>query len=52
VEGLATEYAYKEIAARLNLSVETVRTHLKRVYRKLRVPSGEAAVARTLRRKS
>lgn len=52
VEGLATGYAYKEIAARLDLSVETVRTHLKRVYRKLRVPSGAAAVARTLRRKS
>ncbi len=51
VERLATGYAYKEIAGSLGLSIETVRTHLKRVYRKLRVPSGAAAVAKTLGRR-
>jgi len=48
VELLATGYAYKEIADRLDLSIETVKTHLKRVYRKLRVTSAAAAVAKTL----
>jgi len=51
VEGLATGYAYKEIAGRLEVSVETIRTHLKRVYRKFHVTSAAAAVAQTLRRK-
>jgi len=35
VKLVAAVYTYKEIAARLNLSIETVRTHLKRVYRNL-----------------
>lgn len=43
---VAAGYRYKEIGARLGLSVETVRTHLKRVYRKLSVHSALGAVAR------
>ena len=47
---VAAGYTYKEIAAHLNLSIETVRTYLKRVYPKLGVSSGAAAVAKTLGR--
>jgi DNA-binding CsgD family transcriptional regulator len=43
---VAAGYRYKEIGARLGLSIETVRTHLKRVYRKLGVHSALHAVAR------
>jgi DNA-binding NarL/FixJ family response regulator len=48
---VAAGYSYKEIAAHLNLSIETVRTYLKRAYRKLGVSSGAAAVAKTLGRR-
>ncbi|MHB1309830.1 MAG: helix-turn-helix domain-containing protein [Limisphaerales bacterium] len=43
---VAAGYRYKEIGARLGLHIETVRTHLKRVYRKLGVHSALGAVAR------
>lgn len=46
VERVAAGYTYKEIADRLDVSVETVKTHLKRIYRKLPAKSGAAAVAR------
>jgi len=46
VELVAAGYTYKEIGARLDLSIETVRTHLKRTYHKLQAKSGAAAVAR------
>lgn len=37
VEYLAKGFRYKEIAAELNLSIETVRTHIRNVYEKLQV---------------
>lgn len=37
-------YSYKMIAAELNLSLETVRSHIKKVYKKLQVNSATAAV--------
>ena len=46
VELVAAGYTYKEIGARLDLSIETVRTHLKRTYHKLQAKSGAEAVAR------
>jgi DNA-binding NarL/FixJ family response regulator len=44
VAGLAKGYLYKEIAARLGISVETVRTHLHHIYDKLHVRSRTEAV--------
>ncbi len=43
---LTKGYANKEIAARLELSTETVRFHLKRIYEKMHVRSRTEAVAR------
>ena len=47
---LAKGYAYKEIAVRLNISFETVRTHLRAVYEKLHVHSRTEAVLKFLNR--
>lgn len=45
VEGLS----YKLIAAELNLSIDTVRTHLKNIYEKLHVKSNTEAVVKAVR---
>jgi RNA polymerase sigma factor (sigma-70 family) len=45
---LAQGYRYKEIAEVLGLKVETVRTHLRRIYEKLHVSSRTEAVVRFL----
>lgn len=45
LQQLATGAAYKEIADRLAISPETVRAHLKKIYRKLKVVSATGAVA-------
>jgi DNA-binding NarL/FixJ family response regulator len=45
VDGLS----YKMIAFRLSISYETVRTHIKRIYEKLRVHNNTEAVAKALR---
>jgi DNA-binding NarL/FixJ family response regulator len=45
---LARGYHYKEIADALHLSVETVRTHLRRIYEKLHVNSRTEAVVKFL----
>ncbi|MCP1381973.1 response regulator [Runella sp. CRIBMP] len=45
VEGLS----YKLIAAELNLSIDTVRTHLKNIYDKLHVKSNTEAVVKAIR---
>ena len=46
LELLPTELSQKEIAVRLFVSPETVRTHVRDIYRKLEVHSRSAAVAR------
>ena len=47
---LAKGYAYKEIASQLNISFETVRTHLRTIYEKLHVHSRTEAVLKYLGR--
>jgi DNA-binding NarL/FixJ family response regulator len=49
VEALAHGDAYKQIAERLNISIPTVRTYIRRVYEKLHVHSRTEAVAKYLR---
>lgn len=39
-------FSYKMIAAELTISVETVRTHIKRIYEKLHVHSAQEAIAK------
>ena len=46
LEQLAAGLAYKQVAANLHLSVGTVRKHVERVYRKLRVNNKVSAVAK------
>lgn len=45
VEGMA----YKQVADRLDISIDTVRTHIRHIYRKLQVHSVAEAVSRALR---
>ena len=49
LECLAKGLTYKAIADQLGISIETIRTHLKRVYQKLHVRSRTEAVAKYLR---
>jgi len=46
---LAKGYRYKEIAEALGIEVETVRTHLRRIYEKLHVSTRTEAVVKFLR---
>jgi DNA-binding NarL/FixJ family response regulator len=47
---LAKGYRYKEIAEDLSIDIETVRTHLRRIYEKLHVSTRTEAVVKFLRR--
>jgi len=49
LEALAEGYRYQQIAARLELSISTVRTHLQSVYVKLGVTTKSEATSRALR---
>jgi DNA-binding NarL/FixJ family response regulator len=49
LKGLIEGYSYKMIAAHLNISVETVRTYIKRIYDKMHVNSMTEAVAKALK---
>ena len=46
---IAKGFTYKQTADQLGISIETIRTHLKRVYQKLHVRSRTEAVARYMR---
>ena len=48
LELLATGSLYKEIAARLGVTIDTVRTHLRKIYEKLHVHSRTEAVVKYL----
>jgi len=48
LEALAQGYSDKEIAARLHVSYETVRTHCRHIFEKLHVRSRSGAVAKFL----
>jgi DNA-binding NarL/FixJ family response regulator len=49
LDQLASGYAYKEIADRMNISIDTVRSYVRTVYEKLHVHSRTAAVVKYLR---
>ena len=42
---------YKEIAEKMGISVETVRTHIRRIYEKLQVKTKTEAVLKFIRRR-
>jgi DNA-binding NarL/FixJ family response regulator len=46
---LAKGYTYRMIGIELNISVETVRKHLKNIYQKLHVQCGTEAVAKAIK---
>ncbi len=50
LEQLAKGYAYKEIADRMKISIDTVRSYVRTVYEKLHVHSRTEAVVKYLRR--
>jgi DNA-binding NarL/FixJ family response regulator len=50
LQQLAKGYRYKEIADTLSISLDTVRTHLRRIYEKLHVHSRTEAVVKFLGR--
>jgi DNA-binding NarL/FixJ family response regulator len=50
LDHLAQGYLYKEIAARLAISYDTVHTYVRRIYEKLQVHSRTEAVAKHLTR--
>jgi DNA-binding NarL/FixJ family response regulator len=49
IDQLAHGYAYKEIADRMNISIDTVRSYVRTVYEKLHVHSRTEAVVKYLR---
>ncbi len=51
LECLADGKSYKMIADKMSISIETVKTHIKSVYRKLHVNSSHEAVAKVIRQR-
>jgi DNA-binding NarL/FixJ family response regulator len=49
LKGLANGNTYKTIADSLNISVDTIRHHIRNIYKKLQVHSQSEAVAKSLR---
>lgn len=46
--GLIDGYSYKEIASRMEVSIETIRTHVKRIYLELHVNNKASAITKYL----
>jgi|SRR5579871_682385 len=49
LDGLARGWTYKQIGSELDISIDTIRTYIRRVYEKLHVQSRTEAVAKYLR---
>jgi len=49
LDGLARGWTYKQIAGELEISIDTIRTYIRRIYEKLHVQSRTEAVAKYLR---
>jgi DNA-binding NarL/FixJ family response regulator len=49
VDGLVEGLSYKMIAGKLNISIDTVRFHIKHVYRKLHVNSKAEVIGKSMR---
>lgn len=49
LRGLVQGLAYKQVADRLGISIDTVRTHIRAIYKKLQVHSVAEAVGRAIR---
>ena len=49
VNGLVDGLSYKLIADRLNISIDTVRAHIRNIYKKLHVNSKAEVIAKSLR---
>lgn len=49
LEGLAKGWTYKQLASELDISIDTIRTYVRRIYEKLHVQSRTEAVAKYLR---
>ena len=50
LESMAKGLTYKQTAGQLGISIDTIRTHVRRIYEKLHVQSNTEAVAKYLRR--
>ena len=49
LNGLAKGWTYKQLASELDISIDTIRTYIRRIYEKLHVQSRTEAVAKYLR---
>jgi DNA-binding NarL/FixJ family response regulator len=49
LDGLAKGWTYKQLASELDISIDTIRTYVRRIYEKLHVQSRTEAVAKYLR---
>jgi len=48
LDGLAKGWTYKQLASELDISIDTIRTYIRRIYEKLHVQSRTEAVAKYL----
>ena len=48
---LVNGYSYKMIASEINISIDTVRFHIKKIYDKLHVHSSTGAVSKAIKEK-
>jgi DNA-binding NarL/FixJ family response regulator len=49
LDGLAKGWTYKQLASELDISIDTIRTYIRRIYEKLHVQSRTEAVAKYMR---